>query len=125
MTHLNGLYTFDQQHRLYEPVRNLLTLTASVGVAALVVQTKGDIQEPRDAIALSQQFNLDIYLPMAGVLRFAVEDGKPRTIQIAFKKPFPRRPRDTKGNADFPAMFVLAAATAFANFYEAQRDWME
>jgi hypothetical protein len=37
---------------------------------------KGDIQEPKDAIAFSRQFNLDIYLPMAGVLRFAVGAGR-------------------------------------------------
>jgi hypothetical protein len=129
MTYLNGIVRIEPNHRLFEPLRNLLTLTSSVTASAIAFQS--GIANPAlitgVGIVNSRQFSVDIHIPSKGVMESAIKDVAPKFIELKFVRPGSLRPPSgaQKSGAIFVQLFVTVASTIFASFYEAHKDWME
>ena len=79
MTTLNGTIRIEPKDRLYEPVRNLLTLTACVAISATAFMSGNSDPKSLTGIGIieSKQFGLHIHVPNAGVMECAIRDLAP------------------------------------------------
>ena len=86
MTSLEGSIRTEPQDRLYEALRNLLTLTACVGISAVAFMSGNSDPASLTGIGIihSKQFNLHIHVPNAGVLECAIKDVEPNLIGLEF-----------------------------------------
>ncbi|WP_172125388.1 hypothetical protein [Devosia sp. 919] len=127
MTYLNGQREILPDSRLFEPVRQLLTLTECVAVAFMVTQNRA-IPNINTSYFPSRNFDLTVAVPSRGPLALAIHDEKPDRIALGFMPGQAQHlreqlPETGRSGTLFP-LLTMAAGVALANFYESHRDWL-
>ncbi len=124
MTYLSGkLPVRKDQHRLLSPLNNLLILTTSITTAVHWIKNRTVNFEPGDYLSVaSNQFDIEIQLPVYGPLEAAQENSIPDVIHLTFAPKDPPEGDRTPGFAD-PIMYAITPV--FVNFYENSKPWLD
>jgi hypothetical protein len=108
------------------PVRNLLTLTACVGISAIAFMSGNSDPKSLTGVGIieSKQFSLHIHVPNAGVMECAIQDIAPKFIELNFVPVAPVDVTNSPRSSYFVRLFNTIGATVFASFYEAHKEWL-
>jgi hypothetical protein len=112
--------------RLYEPIRQLLTLNACVGIAFITVATQR-VPNLNDSFYPSKNFGVTVVVPSRGPMELAIADEKPDQIVLTFL-PTVARPQEYpfengQSRSLFPVLTMLSALV-FSNYFEAHKGWI-
>ncbi len=125
MTHLSGEISVRKgAHRLHGPLNNLLILTASMATALHWIQN-GTVNFKTGAYvtAESNQFDVEVRLPIHGPLEVALAGVVPDEIRLKFV------PKKTESDGDrisgFRNVIMYAVVPIFVDFYENSKPWLK
>lgn len=120
MTYLSGDIIVERgKHRLLDPLNQLSILTASIGIASTYfVDGHVALKEGDFFAAESNQFQLDVRLPLYGPVQLALKGLIPSKIKIGFHNTPIIKKTYNKNTPGFKDAFMYAVSPIFVNFYE-------
>lgn len=120
MTYLSGNITVERgKHRLLNPLYQLTILTASIGIASTYfVDGQVAFEEGDFVAAESNQFQLDVRLPLYGPVQLALRGLTPSAIEIGFHNTPTIKKTYNINIRGFKGALMYAVSPIFVDFYE-------
>jgi hypothetical protein len=127
MTYLDGEWRiYNGKHRLFELISDLLIITSSISKAFNFTAGKWVTYNIGDVASFeSNQFPLEVKLPLVGPIELALDGLKPNSIALGFQKiSADQQTKPPANNTNLQTVLNHVVGSIFTTFYENHATWI-